>query len=136
VGCDAGCLVPGKQPERVAADATAVGDPGVASVGATFYAFLGDGHLVMSNDAWHNVSRWSRRDFVPIETRAWYVGSGAPPANASLPSPEELRVAKPILDAMVGLPEGGVTSAVLDDPIVKDLFGGALYATVRIDELG
>jgi len=45
------------------------------------------------------------------------------------------RVLAPLAAKVVGLPQGGVASAVVDDASVRDIWGGPIYATLRVDAL-
>jgi len=117
---------------HVAPESAAVFGAGYEAVNATLYVFDPLGHVVASNIAEGNITRFEvADDFFDLPTGTWYLGEGpAPPGTEELP-PWIKEIARPLLE---GLPVGGVATLRADQHRYSWLTG-ELFLTARVEGL-
>ncbi len=105
-------------------------------VRTTIYVFRADGKLAYSNAGTDDVGRFEKgADYRHLPNLSWYLGNGTAP-QGTLALPASVRpLFEPLQAGFVGLPVGGIATAALDSQTVRDVYGGPLYATARIDML-
>lgn len=106
------------------------------TVRLSLYAFRGTGLLVFSNDAIHNLTRFTEDPgLIRFSDATWYLGNGTAPEGSS-PLPDRLAGERQILRAAIeGLPVGGVATFRLDKGLVAQYFG-PLHITVQVAAIG
>lgn len=114
------------------------GNDGYWAARVTFLALTSDSRLAISNANATTNGRFPLTGDHAINippSAVWYLGNGTTPAGMFALPPAYAALFAPVRGSLIGLPEGAVASAVVDSQTIRDLFGGPLYATARLDAL-